>query len=319
MDFGKDVGKLLVRNIPRAIFDALGMLAERRDRSTEAEARQAIKAWVAPELVDDDRRTRLKLVAHRLNELLEQVNADRAVNKVDYGHVALAIGEERAQHVEDWFLGLQEPTFRQLASVATHYGVNEVWLQLGTGSIYPVREVRIPEAAPEAVDWFMSWTDGELPEGDFLNRICLVRERNEGGHFSVVKISKGGRYKIYSTPYKVSEDIGAGGEGSLMRLFVAWELLYIRYTTAHAGLTIGSYLMAPEDVRALHKGNTNPAKLLAQAHESTWWEDVWDRQQYPTREYWPGWKSLCQRIDRAIDQSSSLAETRRKIRSSELK
>jgi plasmid stability protein len=43
--------KIAIRNIPSQIFRALETLADLHDRSTEAEARQALRAWVEPLLV----------------------------------------------------------------------------------------------------------------------------------------------------------------------------------------------------------------------------------------------------------------------------
>lgn len=314
-----DFGKILVRNIPKPIFDALVLLAGKRDRSTEAEARQAIQAWVAPALVSEDGRTRMRVVAQRLSELLTQVNADRGRQKIQASHLAQGIGEERVQHVEDWLLGLQEPTLSQLAAVADLFGVNVPWLQHGDGAIYPASEVRLPEAATEAVDWMTQWEGAGCSTGDALSKLHIIRERTDGGHLIIVKSSKQGRFQLHWTNIKVSDDVGVGGRGALQSFFVALELLYKRYTRGGLGLSIASYQMSYDDARALLKGNTNPNLLIERAEGSVWWEDIWDAQQYGKREYWPGWSELCVATDRGIEQTSYLAERRLKIRSGEIK
>ncbi|MFN4266366.1 MAG: hypothetical protein ACK4F8_11550 [Aquabacterium sp.] len=308
-------GKILVRNIPGYIFNALVGLAAKRDRSTEAEARQAITAWVSPALIEDERGTRSKEVAQRLTLLLEQVNAAKPAGKHRPSHVAQAIGEERAQHVEDWFLGKQEPTFSQLASIAQVYGVRSPWLQHGDGHIYPVNYERLPDSPAQAVQWLSSWPN-EDTDDDTLEHLHLIRENSEGGAFYLVKQSKAGRYLIYRTPYKISEEIGAGGEGALKHLFLSLEVLYKKYSSGDYRIT--SYLMRPDDVKTLINGNTNPAMLLRDRDECIWWEDIWDPEQYPTRQYWEGWKSLCERIDRAISSTPYLNELRAKNRTGEV-
>lgn len=310
-------GKILVRNIPKHIFNALAGLAAKRDRSTEAEARQAITAWVAPALIDDERGARTKEVGQRLTMLLEQVNAAKPTNKHRPSHVAQAIGEERAQHVEDWFLGKQEPTFAQLANIARLYGVRTQWLQQGDGHIYPVDCQRLPDNPTQAVDWLTTWPNDDTTSADSLQTLHLVRENSEGGAFYFVKESKGGRYLIYRTDCKISEEIGAGGEGALKHLFITLELLYKRYGSG--GYAVTSYLARPDNVKALSNGNTNPAMLLLERDKCIWWEDIWDPEQYPTRQYWEGWTSLCERIDRAISSTTYMTEIREKIRSGTLR
>lgn len=314
-----EFGKILVRNIPKPIFDALGLLAGKRDRSTEAEARQAIQAWVAPALVEDDGRTRKRVVAQRLSELLNQVNADRRGRKIQASHLAQGIGEDRAQHVEDWFLGLQEPTFSQLAALADLFGVNAPWLQHGDGVIYPASEFRIPERADEAVDWLTRWEGAGCSSGDTLSKLHIIREKTDGGDLIIVKLSKQGRYQLHWTNIKVSDDVGADGRGALQSFFVALELLYKRYTRGGSGINIASYQISYEDAHTLLKGNTNPSVLIERAEDSVWWEDIWDSQQYSKREYWPGWSALCVATDQAIEKISYLADRRQKIRSGEIK
>ena len=149
--------KIAIRNIPNQIFRALETLADLHDRSTEAEARQALRAWVDPLLVQDSRNTRRKEVAERLNRMLTQVNAGRRGTKLTPSHIAEAIKEERAEDVEDWFLGEKEPSFSQLSAIASFLGVDSDWLKHGDKALYPPEYERLSENPFEAVDWLLSW------------------------------------------------------------------------------------------------------------------------------------------------------------------
>lgn len=121
----------IVRKIPDDVFRELRKKADMNYRSTEAEARQALQAWVAPHLIQESRNTRRKALANRLNMMLTQFNAGRDGSDLKPSHIAELIGEERAEHVEDWFLGIQEPDYSHLTKIANLLGVDPAWLKHG--------------------------------------------------------------------------------------------------------------------------------------------------------------------------------------------
>lgn len=306
--------KLSVRNIPSQIFAALEFLAIAHDRSTEAEARHAIRAWVEPSLVKHERNARRTEVAERLGRMLEQVNNQRYTNKLRPSHIAMAIGESKSEEVEDWFLGLQEPTFKQLAAIAHHLGVQPKWLQHGDGCMFYVASERLPSNPFEAVEWLLSWEIKDGEQEATVSNIYFVRELSEVGGLVVIKKSSLGHYRIFTTPYHVSEHIGAGGEASLTHLFVMWEALYKRFTKNSASFHVSSYLAKPEDFRLLYEGNTIPDKVLSDSNKSMWWEDIWDEKMQTKHEYWPGWHSLFRRIAYCIEHSPGMVRVREEIR-----
>lgn len=311
-------GKISVRNIPQQIFNALEALADRHDRSTEAEARQAIQAWVEPSIVQEERNTRRKEVAERLARLLQQVNASRYGQQMRPSHVAQSIGEEGAEEVEDWFLGQKEPPFAKLEAISHLFGIEAKWLQHGDGHIYPVASQRVAENPEEAVRWLTTW-ETEHEAGGEVKTIHLIRNMNEQGDLYIVKESAKGHFRIYHTPTHVSEVIGAGGESMLTHLFVTLELLYKRWTKSGANFQVIGHQLKPSDVALLTNGQTNPGALLRDKGVSMWWEDIWDRAMVDKENYWPGWRSLCDRIERAVATSKHLTEIRDKIRSGELR
>ena len=132
-------GKLLIRNIPTAIIEGLEALAGRNDRSTEAEARNAIRAHVEPFVLANERSARLVALSTRLKGLLEQVN--NVIRRAPFqpSHIAEAIGETQAGHVEEWFTGEREPQFTQLETIADYLGCNRDWLKHGDGAAFPSR------------------------------------------------------------------------------------------------------------------------------------------------------------------------------------
>lgn len=307
--------KIAIRNIPSHIFKALEKMADTHDRSTEAEARQALRTWVDPLLTKDSQNTRRKEVAERLTRMLEQVNSGRRGFKLLPSHIAEAINEERAEDAESWFLGEKEPSFSQLSAIANFLGVDPDWLKHGDKALYPPKYFRFSENPYEAVDWLISWdlTDNQ-PEGK-LETLYLVRADTTAGELYIVKESDKGHFQTFHTPIHVSEEVGSGGEASLAALFVTLELLYKRYTAIGSGIMVQSYLLHSDDIDQLMKGNTHPGSLLQGRDRSMWWEDIWDKEMAPKHNYWLGWKQLYERIERVISTRTNLNELRIKIRS----
>lgn len=304
--------KILIRNIPSSIFQALEILADLRDRSTEAEARQALRAWVEPSLVQESRNTRRKVVAERLNLMLKQVNAGYLTQKLTTSHIAEAINEERAEDVEDWFLGEKEPSFSQLSAIAKFLGVYPDYLKHGDKVLYLLEYKELSRNPFEAVDWLLSWNPTSGASNSRVDILHLIRADNSVGNLYIVKESDEGHFKNFHTPIHVSERIGACGEASLTALFLTLELLYRRYTKS---ISVRGYLLPPDDIAQLTNGNTQPGSLLEKEElRSTWWEDIWDSDAAPNQNYWPGWESLYKRIEKVISVSTYLKELRSQIR-----
>ncbi len=228
------------------------------------------------------------------------------------------IKEERAGEVEDWFLGEKEPSFAQLEAIASFLGVNSEWLKHGDKTLYPPEYHRLSENPFEAVDWLLTWNDTTDASSDgTVKTLHLIRADNDTGGLYIVKESDQGHFRTFYTPIHVSEAIGAGGEASLAALFVTLELLYKRYTKMGSDIMVLGYQLRPNDITQLTGGNTHPGVLLKEASRSMWWEDLWDRKMAPHHNYFPGWQSLYERIDRVISGKASLNKIRTQIRQGE--
>lgn len=122
--------RILVRAIDDENFVALKKLAKKSGRTLEAEARAAIRAHVAPLLIAEEAERRRSGIARRLSDTLKALN-ERSGEIIKESHVAEAIGEERAGHVYNWFLGTEEPSFPQLKKLSEFLGVDYEWLVHG--------------------------------------------------------------------------------------------------------------------------------------------------------------------------------------------
>jgi len=306
--------RIVIQDLPKQVLRELEALAGLHDRSIEAEARQALRAWVEQPPAASNRNTRRSAIAARLNRVLVQENAVRQGGKLTPSHIAEAIGETRGEDVEDWFLGEKEPGFLHLCAIARLLGVDAGWLKHGDGTPYPGEWKRLPQNPYAAVNWLLNWDDGESVTSAQVAALHLVRAIKATGGLYIVKASDRGHFKAYSTPVHVSEEIGAGGEASLAALFVTLELLYRRYVACDGRFAVHAYLMHAEDIALLTQGETHPASLLKESDRSMWWEDIWDAKQVPKHSYWDGWQSLHHRIEGVIAARSDLNELRAKIR-----
>jgi plasmid stability protein len=303
--------RITIRAIPRDIANALTALATRQDRSVEAEARFALKSHTDPVLMHEERSARRAEVSGRLRELTDRVNEARSVSPFRPSHIALAIGEDHAEPVEKWFTGELEPSFSQLARVAEYLGGNVQWLQHGDGQPFTVHYgTRMPEDPGAGVQWLLDIEDG-TPKVDHLR---LVRSGDKTGKLAIIKQYRPHHCKTYTTPYHISEEIGAGGESSLTWLSLIFNLLYKYYTHSGkpllnesripTGLVISSYILPDSGFTTLTSGRAHPLAVLRDAQSQPWWEDIWDPDQYGKDQsaiYWPGWRALCERIYQVVE------------------
>lgn len=306
-------GKISIRNIPAAIWEGLENLASQHDRSTEAEARYALRSWVEPLLKNNERSARRNEVSARLRDLLDQVNKIYRGRPIKPSHIAEEINEDRAESVENWFTGEIEPSFKQLDAVADYLGGTKEWLKHGDGRTFPVRSERVPEDPVEGVNWLL-----DLDQERKVTFLHLIRDANETGTLAIVKQYGDWHCKTFTTPYHISEEIGSGGESSLAHLSIILQMLYMHYTKKGGNLVIKSYLLPTEGFDLLCGGQLHPLSILRDGGvEAPWWEDFWDITQFRKQNYWVGWKSVCERIYRVIELRPNLHEKRMQISSQE--
>lgn len=308
-----NAGKIAVRNLPNDVMQALADLAGQHDRSTEAEARYAIRAWVAPQLTQYSRTSRMAVLGQRLNYLLNEISGLKSGAPVPPSRVAYSLGATHADAVERWFAGEDEPSFAELAQISSVFGCSCDWLTHGEGQPFRSEYVRIPEDAMRGADWLLQPFEngGRAPE------LFLIRNTTDAGEFAFVKQYTEWHATVYRTPYHVSEDIGAGGEASLAWLTLVFECLYKRYTKLGASdVQVQSYLVEDKVFSALLEGKRHPLNVLRspQAIKSCWWEDIWDENQFPKQNYWPGWSSVAERMFRVVEARSTMKAQREAIR-----
>lgn len=293
---------MVIRGIPKSVLDNLEASAVRHDRSVEAEARQALSAWVEPIAIEAEQSKRSAEVGTRLMRLLEQLNDENTGKTLRPSEIAEKMGEERAGEVEKWFLGRAEPTFAQLDALAKLFAVSPGWIKHGNNTMFPIESHRLSEDAVEAATWLSEWEDGEP-----VDAIHLVREASKTGSLLVIKESTRHQFKVFATGIHVSEEIGNGGESMLTHLWVTLALLYKRYTRGSRHFMVFSYLAQPNTYKQMASGQVNALTLLRDCEKTPWWEDAWDQSMYAKNTYWKGWKELCERIARAIARNDRLS------------
>lgn len=306
-------GKIAIRNLPADVLQALTKLANLRDRSVEGEARHAIRSWVEPQLRAEARSGRAAVVGQRLRYLLAELTELKPGSPVVPSRVAEALGWTHAEALESWAAGESEPSFSELAAIASIVGCSSSWLAHGDGQPFPSQYARIPEDARKGAEWLLQPLSDGAPRP---SHVLLIRSDTQEGEFAIVKRFSAWTAQVYRTPYHVSDVIGAGGETSLAWLTLTLERLCKRWER-DSDVTVESYLVGEDVFRALLEGKRHPFNVLrsSRAVASCWWEDIWDETQYRTQqEYWPGWRSLAERIARVIEGRPIMKEQRDEMR-----
>ncbi|WP_187979850.1 helix-turn-helix domain-containing protein [Pseudomonas oryzihabitans] len=293
-------GKLNIRSLPHEVLAALADLAARNDRSLEAEARHALKAWVRPTESTRQESTRLGQISERLEFLARNIEKACPFKVASPSRIAEALGLTHAVPVEQWFRGHAEASFDELANIAKLMGCHSQWLIHGEGAPYSSTYVRIPEHVISGTEFLF------LPNDDGLRpNLHLVRSKEETGGFLFVRQYSDWDYQVFHTPYHVSDVIGAGGEASLAALSLILKGVYRAWTQRqNSQVEVLGYLARKEVFDALMEGSSHPASILKSAERSCWWEDFWDADQYEKSNYWEGWRSITQRIGSVVNGNS---------------
>lgn len=233
--------------------------------------------------------SRRKKIAFRLNECLNQINDALTSNKqLQPARIAKNLGENYAEPMENFFMGIEEPSFLQLENLAKYLNVNSDWLSFGEGEPFSVQYTRIPLPAQEGVNWLV---DKGLNSN--ISNLHFLRKETKAGELMIIKQYGDWHCSTFRTPYHISEEIGATGERNLIDLFSTWELLYKQ----EAQFSIRSYLVNTEQYNSILSGQIHPLSIINKLNDRPWWEDIWDHKMHHKTNYWDGWKNLCERIN----------------------
>jgi plasmid stability protein len=301
-----ETGKITVRGIPIEVLQALNQLASFHDRSVEAEARQALRVWVSPQMDQNKREKRATAISRRLHFLQEELETFVQGPKPSPSRFAELMGRNHAEEVESWFAGEEEPSFYDLSTIANLIGCSRNWLVHEEGYPFSSTYSRIPELPKQGVQWLLDGSSNSK-----LTQLHLIRCMSENGEFAVVKCYSDWCAITYHTPYRFSENIGTGGESALASLFLILEKLYKHWVRSN--LVIEGYLLEETLFDSLLNGRRHPLNVIQNGHKNCWWEDIWDIKQIEKHEYWPGWTSLTQRIRRVIETRSYYKDEQRRI------
>ena len=302
------VEKLLVRNISSQVIDWLKHLSDKNERSLEAEARNALSEYVEARAIRESVSSRAADVGKRLTELLARYNESYNVPRYTISELAVLVGSDLVEPYENYFMGADEAPVSKLREIADSLLCSHDWLIHGKGKIFRAEGDRVPYDPFAALEWFT--------EGDAVKAVHFVRCDDETGAVVILKVyGDEHNCKVVTTPYHVSQDIGAGGEGDLCHLFLALELLYKYYCKAGSKLFVSSYLVSRKAYTELYEGNTHPLTIIKNASRSMWWEEIWDRDMSARNtSYWTGWPSLVKQIHSAMDSVRATSDMRERIK-----
>ncbi|WP_190322223.1 helix-turn-helix domain-containing protein [Candidatus Enterovibrio escicola] len=285
-------GRLTLKGLDDGILASLGRIADKNERSLEAEARYALSQWVKThddnsESKEDEISSYQTEVTSRLNYILRQ-HTLIAKGHTSYSLVAEKCGYESPLQLENWLRGKDIPSYKELEKLATYFGVNETWLKNGSATPYNAEYIRISKTPDAAVEWLTSLQiDGTSHP---IEELSFVRTAN--GSLYITKKYQSHKCLCYSTPYVFSDGIGNSGFRSLQSLFKIWKSLYTFYIKND--IFINSYILNEAQTEQWTESLTHPLCFLVDANKSAWWEDVWEDREL--HEYWEGCQRLSERV-----------------------
>lgn len=283
-------GQITVRGISSELMARLRAEASEEGRSLDKQAQHILAAHAAnPSAV----RQYAAQQSDRLNALLSAIKETGQFSDWTPSKIAEKAGELDAIATVAAFAGEKPLSWSLADRIAGVFAASADWLKHGTGQAYSPRY------------WHWNGETGEvaaqLTAGAGLSRLSFLRDDSQEGSLYVLRQFQGTPYiEWFSTPYHLSEEIGAGGEGDLQGVFRVLKALHENST----GCAIQSYIVSSSDVMRLLRSEElviHPARLIKQGNKSSWWADIWDERMIERNEYWPGQRQFSKRILRAME------------------
>jgi len=180
----------------------------------------------------------------------------------------------------------------------------------GEGQPYRCEYARIPEQPSAAVEFLLR----PPITGDAPPEILLLRSTAPAGDFAFVRRYSELSAQSFRTPYRLSAEVGGGGQSSQAWLALGLQALYLAFT-ARPEVQVKGYLVDEAVFNAVLEGRKHPLNALddRRASSSTWWEDIGDAAQGGRGRYWEGWEELVARIQSHISSSRVMSESRAQL------
>lgn len=279
--------KVIIRDVPVEVVNALGILAEQEDRPKEAMLRRALRQMAQPVLTGFARSTRRQDLSLRLMTLL-----DFSGEKMTPSMLAEMVGETHAEPMEQAFRGEVEPGFELLRRIADIMGVEREWLLHGVGPMMPVSEDMYPADAKTAALYLMDLSDVQILDDGAIRSLHFVRTAAPEGTLCIVRGNEVGKYGIILSGTMLRTDSSTANLKALKLLVETLKLL------RGYDISVQSHLMMPNDFAALREGRVYPRSLLERSR-TNWWEDLIAPdtvQAENVPEYCPGFRQLRQML-----------------------
>lgn len=209
--------------------------------------------------------------ANRLQHSLYLINQAFKHRSLMIPKVADLLGLEKAEILQEYFEGKNEPNFKFLEEYASFFGINTDWMKYGEG------------------EPFLSTEQTELMATDYLNRIkelkpkiiYFIKADNQENDAGIVLKLDTYRYVYFPKTWVVSSYVGDTGQSQIYALYKLIEKLqelkkgYSFESIGYQDFYCQSGTVSEEVFQELFCGRVYPPSVIP-FHNDCWWDDLTD-------------------------------------------
>lgn len=201
--------------------------------------------------------------SRRLVYSLQLINEDRVESKrLSVAKVAYMLGLERASILQNYFEGIEEPSFKFLDDYAHTFGIYPDWLKFGDASPFYSSEKTCVDATE-----YLSRIKELSPKV-----IYFIRANNDSGNSGILLEFSEFKFLYFPKTWHISSDIGSTGQGQIFRFYQLIKTLKVERSFEHY---CQGRILEKDKFWDLFCGRIFPGSVI-DGQNNHWWDDFTD-------------------------------------------
>ncbi|HDR1453411.1 TPA: helix-turn-helix transcriptional regulator [Pasteurella multocida] len=296
-----------IRGLPENIIEQLQKIAEKNERSLEAEARYLIQQWCFLQNTQQGIQnvSFLSEISKRLYTALNNANQVN-VNEMTFSQLAEKMNVS-INDINAWFLAKKEIPFFHLDALSQLFGCNAQWLKHGVGAAYNQIVYNIFTQHPLlfAKEFLSTKLDGKL-----VYKLHVILNEDTGYVYIIQEFKDSNiTYTYVSSSFSFKGEYGSSGFDNTAR----FVLMLLALDKIKTPVIIKGYLIKDKFANPLFNSQEkHPLLFKRDAIVSPWNEGIIDPD-YPMS-YWSGYKTIQQSIHKHIENDLLLNQYKKDIK-----